>query len=128
MGVGCAQVRQEMGMLGLVRAPEIDLAEKTDDPEYGYTPEHPIKVGGFLETTSHRNQYVFLRQLAGPNGEALTFQRVGSCCPFRVSGGQGLLDIWEVSVEGGDVIARLYLDSYRQENPKIPVGLTRRRD
>jgi hypothetical protein len=71
-----------MGILGLVRAPEINLTEEAHDPEYGYTPEHPVKVGGFFETSSHRNQHLFLRQLAGPRGEKLTFQRVGSCCPF----------------------------------------------
>lgn len=129
--LGCAQVRSELGYLGLVSAPSVELGETSSDPEYGYTEEKPVRVGGMKETSSHRNQYLYLQQLAGPEGEELAFRRLGSCCPYESPAGMfghAMLDMWEIRTEGRGEPIIIYLDSYSYEQPKIPMGLSRKQD
>lgn len=96
------------------------------DKEYGYTQENPIRVGG--GSNGPGNERAFLNLLAGPNGEAITYSRLGSCCMFKTKNGlfndSGMLDKYELKWNGGDESIILFLNMYDYETPMCPVGLT----
>ena len=82
-----------------------DLAFKitihSDDATYGFTKENPVMVGGGAKE-GPINQRRFLYALAGPNGEAIIYYRMGSCCPFHTKNGNsesntGFLDMYNVT-------------------------------
>lgn len=122
---GCAQLKSELGIL--TGGPKVKLKQTAMDPQYGHTPEKPVKVGGFMETGTHQNQMVFLQQLRGPNGEELTYQRMRPCCPFPLLlgfGNEGMLDVYSVSYDGSPEGLTLYLNSYEYNSPQAPQGFT----
>ena len=86
------------------------------DKSYGYTETNPIKVGGdFLAGPARERAY--LDNLLGPNGETLTYERLGS-----LPSGDIFLD--EYLVTGSGVNVKLYLDEYNYEPLQAPVGFT----
>ena len=92
---------------------------------YGFSQSDPIKVGGPDGDPARERR--FLDQLAGPNGEKITYTRLGSCCPFptpRSLVGNGLLDQYQVFVDGDAVPKVLYLNMCDYEEPLIPRGFT----
>jgi hypothetical protein len=94
---------------------------------YGYSRENPIRVGG-VDTDGAVRERSFLATLRGPNGEAVKFVRLGSCCQHPSPAGpngQGMLDAYEVTYPGLARPVRLYLDMYREEAPRAPEGFTR---
>ncbi len=96
------------------------------DPEYGYTPEKPIKVGGVTEGPARER--AFLAELRGPEGETVRFERLGSCCPFPSRNGimgSGLLDIYLVWTGSSTEPKTLYLNMYEYEAPMVPLGFTK---
>ena len=124
---GCVSTKSELARHGLVKPQAIDLVETSFDPTYGYTQDNPIMVGGYFEGSSHRNQYIYLEQLAGPNGESIQTRRVGNCCPFKAPGAYkdiGLLDRWEIRIDGSEGVVLLYLNSYGYVDPKAPMGFS----
>ena len=94
---GEANVRYE-----LLDARTFKITKFARDKTYGYTEDNPIKVGGGME--GPLNEQRFLNALAGPNGEKVSYKRQGSCCPFKtpnaVFGDSGMLDMYEISIEG----------------------------
>lgn len=91
--------------------------------DYGYTESNPIKVGG--TTDGPLMQRKFLNSLTGPNGEAVTYERSGSCCPFDSANspfGMGMLDIYIVKIEGDDTPKKLYLNMYEKKKLYAPKG------
>jgi len=97
------------------------------DPGYGHSEENPIRVGGGMGE-GPPNQRAFLDQLAGPNGEPLSYSRVGSCCAYftinGLDGRTGLLDIYEVTWPGQAAPVALYITLYDWDTPLAPVGFT----
>ena len=104
--------------------------ELATDSTYGYSEDNPIRVGG-ANRNSPENEYLFLRSLRGPAGEALQFSRQGSCCGFRTVNGlidnQGLLDAFSVTYSGLAEPVTLYLNMYDYERPRVPIGFTQAR-
>lgn len=96
------------------------------DQAYGYAPDKPIKVGGADTSTGPLRERMFLEQLSGPKGQALRYQRKGSCCPFATPnaliGGMGMLDVYEVWIGTEPTPRTLYLNMYDFEQPAAPVG------
>lgn len=86
------------------------------DETYGYTEENPVPVGGGAFGGPSR-AHAYLDNLLGPNGEELSYQRIGSL-PFEDT----ILDIYEIS--GLSQPAQLYLDSYTSGPLQAPVGFT----
>ncbi|MFY0529634.1 hypothetical protein ACN28I_42875 [Archangium gephyra] len=87
---------------------------------YGYTPENPIKVGGGPD-----GEHEYLQHLRGPEGQQLSYNRLGSCCGFEDASlpfGGGMLDMYEVTYEGLEKPVTLFLDMYRREEPRAPSG------
>lgn len=100
--------------------PLIVLKEVSDDSKYGYKPKKNIKVG------SISNEYVYVAQLTGPNGEQIQANRRGSCCAVKSKNapfGMASLDIWEIRYEGLEEPIVIYINGYDFDDPRCPVGL-----
>ena len=103
------------------------LTEISDDKTYGYKESNPIKVGGSNESKGPLNERRFLNALTGPNGEAIEYVRVGSCCPFNTKNGfmgQGMLDKYKITWSGQTEGVFIYINMYDKDKLKIPVGLS----
>jgi len=74
-----------------------------------------------------RNEREYLKRLRGPNGELVRFHRLGSCCPFESKNGfmgNGLLDRYEVQIDGKSTTRILYLNMYNSGRYYAPEGFT----
>lgn len=97
------------------------IREISTDKNYGFKERKSIKVG------SIKNEYVFIAQLAGPNGEQISATRLGSCCSVKSKNapfGRAMLDMWEIKYEGLNKPIVIYLNGYDYEEPKCPMGLS----
>nr|WP_315173243.1 2-dehydro-3-deoxyphosphooctonate aldolase [uncultured Flavobacterium sp.] len=97
------------------------------DKKYGYDKDYPINI--FYRGTKDDviNQQRFLNALAGPNGEAITFSKLESCCPFpskNTEMGAGFLDVYEIKWEGLKNPILLYLNIYERGQLMVPVGFS----
>ena len=104
---------------------DFTLTKPAPKATYGFSQSDPVKVGGPDGGPARERR--FLDQLAGPNGEAVTYTRLGSCCPFptpRSFLGHGLLDQYQVQIAGEPAPKILYLNMYDYQEPLIPRGFT----
>lgn len=105
------------------------LLEPADDKTYAFTQNNAVKVGGQF-TSGVRNERRFLNALLGPNGEAISYYRAGSCCAFKTPNGldgkTGLLDRYRVTWQGSKDTIDIYINMYDKGDLKIPVGFTAR--
>jgi len=98
---------------------------------FGYAQANPIRVGRPGMRPTAEPEYDWLNTLRGPNGEAVTYVRLGSCCEFDTPNGleqgKGLLDAFEVTYPGLTVPVILYMDLYDppREGDSLPAGFTR---
>ena len=103
------------------------IEEMSEDKSYGYDRLNPIMVGGASQSEGPLNERRFLNALAGPNGEVISYKRLGSCCEFKTKNGMmegGLLDKYSVTYEGLADPIILYLNMYDADKLKVPVGFT----
>ncbi|MEO0473535.1 MAG: 2-dehydro-3-deoxyphosphooctonate aldolase [Bacteroidota bacterium] len=128
LGLSACSSAKKAGSAGLnfAKAPKdaFNFTEQSTDKSYGYTKENPIMVGG-----GARNEHVYLAELRGPNGEDISYIRLGSCCSFKTPNGfmgAGLLDEYEVSWDGQTEAVHLYINMYDYAPLKVPVGFSRR--
>lgn len=102
----------------------------SDDATYGYTQENPIMEGGGV-LSGARNERRFLNALMGPDGEPITYTRLGSCCGFKTKNGLlddgGLLDMYQVAHKGLEKEVILYINMYDSDTLKIPVGFKKKK-
>lgn len=108
-----------------IASPFFDITESSNDKSYGLTPENPVKVGEM----SASNQRRYLAALAGPNGENISFYRIGSCCPYKSENaiyGEAFIDIYAISYDGLKEPINIYISFYDYEELLIPVGFRRR--
>ena len=89
---------------------------------YGFSEKNPIKVGGV--NSGPINERNYLSRLTGPKGEFVTYRRQGSCCMFESSNASfgGMLDIYEVEIEGDTIKKHLYLNMYDKAKLYAPKG------
>ena len=95
------------------------------DPGYGYSAEKPIRTGPYAQ----RLHLYYLNSLRGPNGEVLEYERRGACCAFEDAAlpfGGGLLDVYDLKVEGSDKPLTIFVDMYHRGPPLLPVGFSQR--
>ncbi len=107
------------------------ITEYSKDKKYGYDKDYPINI--FYKNTKDDviNQDRFLKALAGPKGEKITYTKLESCCPFptkRSDMGAGFLDVYELKWEGQKKPVTLYLNIYEKGILMVPVGLTLKKD
>ena len=86
------------------------------DKTYGYTQENAIKVGGD-DFGGPSRERAYLDNLAGPNGETISYNRTGS-----LDFGDTILDAYAISGLSAKVV--LYIDEYSFTEPQAPVGFT----
>ena len=112
-------------MIGSSRG-AMSLSRRASDAAYAYSETAPVKIGGGFGGGSDRT-YQFLNSLRGPNGEAVRYDRVGTCCPFKAPSspfGEGLLEVFTLTYPGQDQPKRLYFNWYEEGEVMVPVGLT----
>ncbi len=103
------------------------LSDYSTDKRYGFDPDYPVNV--FFRSSNNEtvNQERYLRALAGPKGEEISFKKVESCCPFptkRTEIGAGFLDIYEITWTGNQKPVKMYLNMYERGALLVPVGFT----
>jgi len=99
---------------------EINVTKVSKSKKYGKKPGTAIEVG------TVGNEYDYLAQLCGPNGERIKYERIESCCAFKCPScpmGSGLLDKWEITYTGLRKPMIIYLNGYLYDDPEAPVGL-----
>jgi len=90
----------------------------SEDATYGYSEDNPIQVGGdWLEGPSRER--AFLDNLMGPNGEMISYERVGS-----EEYGDTILDKYQITYSGLSSPITLYIDEYGWGILYAPVGFT----
>jgi hypothetical protein len=96
------------------------LCAAAADPLYGWSQTQPIQVGGTpLVGASRQRRY--LDSLRGPEGQPIQYKRRGSMFgPDQNT----MLDAYEVTYEGLEQPAILYLDFYHFTEPRLPKGFT----
>jgi hypothetical protein len=107
--------------------PFVPLRETSTDPSYGYGADNPVKVGGLRNGPRHEKD--FLNALRGPNGEAIEYERLGSCCPFSTPNGfqgSGLLDAFRITYENQPREITIYVNMYDDAPRLVPIGFTAR--
>lgn len=92
----------------------------TSDANYGYTAENSIKVGGGIFTGGIPRQRAFLDALRGPQGQSLTYQRVGSVSISDTV----IVDAYQITYAGLASPITLYLNVYEEAPRFVPVGFT----
>jgi len=106
------------------------INSNTDDKTYGYETTNAIKVGGTSDGEGPANERRFLNAIAGPNGEAISYERQGSCCPQpsknSILGDVAILDRYAVWYENSKDTIVLYINMYDSEKLFVPVGFSKR--
>lgn len=103
------------------------ITQYSKDAKYGYDKDYPINVFFRNTTEMDANQQRFLKALAGPKGEKITYKKTESCCPFPTKKselGAGFLDVYEISWEGQKTPIKLYLNIYEKGILMVPLGLS----
>ncbi len=97
-------------------------ADGTVADSYGYSETNAIKVGGGNNGPANERRY--LERLTGPNGEPIAYVRLGSCCPFETknSAWGGMLDRYEIEIDGDPEKKILYLNMYDTDKLYAPKG------
>jgi len=95
----------------------------------GYARANAIRVGGG-EERGVQNEHAYLEALRGPAGEAVRYERLGSCCRFQTPNGldgkEGVLDAYEVTYTGLAHPLTLYINMYDPpRDSELPQGFTR---
>jgi hypothetical protein len=95
------------------------------DPGYGYSAANPIKTGPY----DNRLHLLYLNSLRDPKGEPVAYERRGACCEYEdkaLPSGGGLLDAYDIQIDGGSKTITIYVDMYRIGPPMLPIGFTAR--
>ncbi|SHG89455.1 hypothetical protein SAMN05421866_1467 [Chryseobacterium oranimense] len=102
------------------------VATNVFDDTYGYSEKNPVKLGNL----NPANSIEYLSSLTGPNGEEISFDRLGSCCAFKTKnaliGDMGLLDKYRVTYEGKKDTVYLYMNIYDKAELGTPKGFKRK--
>lgn len=98
------------------------LVEYSNDSTYGYSPKNPIRVGGVDNGQGPLNERRFLNALMGPNGEEISYERIGSRSGEGKLYRMEILDMYSVTYDGLAEPAVLYISMYVANKLKVPVG------
>lgn len=100
----------------------------SQDPNYGYTRENPVLIGGAASADVDNRVAEYFEILRSASGEALNYTHDGSCCSFDTEeGGAGFLQVFKVAVEGGRP-TRIYVNGYAEGPLFSPRGLAYTKD
>lgn len=103
------------------------ITEYSKDKKYGYNQDYPINVFFKSIKNDSINQQRYLNALAGPNGEAISYKKIETCCPFPANKsemGAGYLDVYEITWNGQKTPIKLYLNCFEKGAIQVPMGLS----
>jgi hypothetical protein len=92
----------------------------SDDPQYGFSKDQPVQVGGSPMFGAAR-QRRYLDALRGPAGQPVQYKRTGSTVRLN---DDTVLDAYEVTYDGLEQPLTLYLDWYHLTETRAPRGFT----
>lgn len=105
------------------------LTLTADSSSYGFTPEHPVRVGRGPESGPD-NVITYLELLRDAKGQPLKYERVGPCCPYKSDhpffGNDALEEKYQVTyttADGSPKKALVYLTFYDYKEPLILAGM-----
>ncbi len=105
------------------------LTRQAASEKYGLTPEQPVKVGKGPKS-GPANQRDYLDLLRDGQENKITYERLGSCCPYESENGfmgLAMVDRYEVKYKdksGKNRKTVIYISFYDYEEPLIPVGFS----
>lgn len=106
------------------------LTKVSSDDSYGLSSKNPIEVGS--EGGGPKNERRFLNALCGPNQEAISYYRAGSCCPIKsenaLFGETVLLDEYRVSYSGSTDTVSIFINMYDMGEMMAPKGFLIKND
>lgn len=104
------------------------LEKTAKNKTYGFTEKNPVMVGTGTEG-GPANQRAYLDLLRDEQGQPVTYERLGSCCPYKSEhgyiGGMGMLDQYEITYlneRGVEKKAVVYISFYDYEEPLVLHG------
>jgi hypothetical protein len=119
LGVSLPCAAQTTSSADVTRAPS--MCSVASGEAYAYTPEQAVQVGGGAMFVASRERR-YLDALRGPAGEPIQYKRMNS---QESPDGQSILDRYEVTYEGAEKPAVLYLDAYHFDDRLLaPKGFT----
>ena len=101
------------------------ITEVSKEEKYGYDADYPVNLGFMKFETAEINVKRYFGALTGPEGQAVTYNKVDTCCPFptqKFDMGAGLLDIYEVTWSGLALPKRIYINLYEKGEIVAPQG------
>lgn len=128
LGISCKNRTMEMEKREKTpeTAPGLKVTQVSTDPTYGYSQQNPILIGRIYGNLGRENEDIYFGRLAGPNGEELHYEMIGTCCEFETGDvlmGKGVLDEFKIWWEGSEE-KKLYVNMYKEAEVFCPVGLT----
>ena len=103
------------------------ITEYAKDFKYGYNKDYPINLGFENEKFGAKSIDFFFNALNGEKGEKIIYVKKESCCPFpttRSVMGGGILDIYEVTLEGTTKKMLLYFNVFDKGLILCPKGFS----
>jgi hypothetical protein len=89
----------------------------TRDPDYGYSPDKPIRVASVVQDQIGPLADFYFEFLRAPGDQPVSTSLIGSL-PVEDS----MLDIYQVTYEGASQPVELYVDEYHAGQLMLPVG------
>lgn len=91
----------------------------TSDPEYGYSPEKPIRVAALVPDQSGPLADFYFEFLRGPDDQPILYSQTGTQ-PAENS----QLDIYQVTYEGAEQPVVLFVDEHHTGQLMVPIGFS----
>jgi tetratricopeptide (TPR) repeat protein len=107
--------------------PILWLRKTAPNEKYGFTSDNPIKVGTG-PNGGPDNQRAYLDLLRDSQNKPISYERLGSCCPYKSENGflgSAMLDKYLLkyrSLDGKEMEAIVYISFYDYEEPMILFG------
>lgn len=101
------------------------FTEYATDSRYGVDADYPVNIGIISDRSVDVFIAYFFNGLLGPNGEKVKFKKLETCCPFPTKHsnmGAGLLNVYEVNLEGSDKKQTFYFNIYEKGKIVCPKG------
>ncbi|WP_445712767.1 2-dehydro-3-deoxyphosphooctonate aldolase [Flavobacterium sp.] len=103
------------------------ITEYATDSKYAYDKDYPINIGNIRENQEDINVAYYFNGLEGPNGEKISYKKIDTCCPFPTTNttmGAGTIGIYEITFEGSNKKATLYINIYEKGKLLCPKGFS----
>jgi len=107
------------------------ITQYSKDKKYGYDKNYPVNIFYYDTRNDNITQKYFLKALAGPKGEKITYTKLDNCCPFPSKNsdmGAGFLNVYELKWEGLKKPIILYVNIYERGQLMVPLGLSLKKD